>query len=92
MVIGELACGDCGKIADRENMLKHLRALPSLPESRTEDVVDFIENRKLMQRGIRLVDVHLLHATERGNVKIWTSDKKLCSVATELGMHYAPNS
>ena len=90
MVIGELACGNT---KDRAKMLSYLRALPRLPEAQTEDVIDYIENRKLMRKRIGLIDAHLLHATEiRDNTKLWTKDESLHFAAKELGIGYFQNS
>ncbi len=86
LVIGELACGS---ISDRVKRLKDWHALPCLPESKNGKIVRYIEKRKLMSRGIGLVDAHLLYAVEKSNnVKLWSRDQKLHSVATCLGVEY----
>lgn len=89
MVIGELACGG---MDDRAKRLSDWRALPSVPEASTEDVLKYIEDRKLMSRGIGLVDAHLLYAVETGgNTKLWTVDRSLRSIAEELAIDYTVN-
>ncbi len=86
LVIGELACGS---ISDRAERLKDWDALPHLPESKNGKVIQYIETQNLMSRGIGLVDAHLLYAVEKSyNVKLWSRDQKLHSVATDLGVEY----
>jgi len=56
-VIGELACGG---IRNRQEVLSLLAALPSLPKAEEDEVLLLIERRRLMGRGLGLVDMHLL--------------------------------
>ena len=87
LIIGELACGN---LANRAKRLADWHALPSVPESKNGDVLHYIEHRKLMGRGIGLVDAHLLYATQsHGDLKLWTRDNRLQIVAEELGLAYA---
>lgn len=45
-----------------------------------------LEQRRLMGRGIGYVDLHLLTAVLlTPNKKLWTRDKRLRDIATELG-------
>ena len=90
LVIGELACGN---LRDRADRLNDWHALPSVPESRNGKVLTYIEDRKLMGRGIGLIDAHLLYATEQeGNTRLWTRDTRLHSVAEEFDLAYAESS
>ena len=82
LVIGELACGN---LARREQVLSLLAALPQTPEARHLEVLSLIEAHRLSGRGIGWVDAHLLASAMLGNVKLWTLDKRLRTIAGELG-------
>jgi predicted nucleic acid-binding protein len=83
-VIGELACGN---LRNRAEILSLLEDLPSCVEAAHEEVIAFIEARKLMARGIGYVDAHLLAAaTLTEDTRLWTRDSRLARVAKELGV------
>jgi hypothetical protein len=86
-VIGELACG---LLSRREEILASLAALPSAPLLGHEDVLDFVEERRLMGRGIGWIDAHLLASALHADLPLWTQDKRLASVAGNLGISAAP--
>ena len=51
------------------------------------EVLFFIERNDLMGRGIGYIDAHLLASvTLSGAAGIWTIDRKLNSVAVQLGL------
>jgi predicted nucleic acid-binding protein len=82
-VVGELACGH---LKNRKTVLSLLQALPSATGATDYEVLRFIERRQLMGRGIGYVDVHLLAATAlTTQTWLWTRDKRLHAVATDLG-------
>ena len=86
-VIGELACGNLSR---REAILGLLRALPAAQMATEDEVLDFIERRNLMGRGIGYVDVHLLASiTLTAGVKLWTRDKRLGAIASDLARQQA---
>ncbi|WP_353572015.1 PIN domain-containing protein [Candidatus Albibeggiatoa sp. nov. BB20] len=85
LVIGELACGN---LHQRQKILSLLKALPTIQEVNTLDVLDFIEQQKLMGRGIGIVDITLLFATYIHQIKLWTEDKRLKTVAKTLNLSY----
>lgn len=85
-VSGELACGN---LRQRDEVLSLLRNLPAATIGRDEEVLLFIEHRKLRGHGIGYIDAHLLTAVALSNVRLWTRDKRLRDVASELGMTYA---
>jgi predicted nucleic acid-binding protein len=84
-IIGELACGNLG---NRSEILTLLQALPSTPVAEPTEILDFIENYSLMGRGLGYVDINLLASSILGNVVLWTFDRRLHEVATELGVSY----
>ena len=88
MVIGELACGN---IRNRVGVLNRLRRLPIISVVSEEDVLSFIEEHRLMGRGIDYVDVHLLASVAMDNsALLWTRDRRLRDAAAELSIAYVP--
>jgi predicted nucleic acid-binding protein len=84
-VIGELACGN---LRSRARVIDLLQALQQLAMATDDEVLHFIERHKLMGRGIGYVDAHLLAAAAIGSSLLWTRDKRLREIATELGVAY----
>ena len=84
-VTGELACAN---LKSRVQVVDLLRALPQMPLASDDEVLYFIERHKLMERGIGYVDAHLLAAATIGDSLLWTRDKPLRTIATELGFAY----
>ena len=84
-VVGEIACGNLRNRSEILDLLGHLSAVPAATDA---EVLVFIENRALMGRGIGLVDVHLLASAAIARVPIWTHDKRLAAVASELHLGY----
>ncbi len=86
MVIGELACGN---LPNRDVVLGLLGEMPAIPVATDEEVLFFIEQRRVMGRGIGYVDAHLLAAaTLAQSVRFWTRDQRLLAVAGDLGLAY----
>ena len=81
-VIGELACGG---IRNRDVFLELLSALPALKKAEDDEVLDFIGRHGLMNRGIGLVDVHLLASCMLSGIGLWTRDGRLAEAAGRLG-------
>jgi predicted nucleic acid-binding protein len=84
-VIGELACGN---LANRRQLLDSLAALPQVPAAHHEEVLEFMEARRLMGRGLGWIDVHLLASATLEGVQLWTVDRRLAAVARELDVHF----
>lgn len=86
-VIGELACGN---LRNRREVLDLLANLPILPMATDEEALELIERRGLMGRGIGYIDVHLLASVVlEAPARLWTGDRRLASVASELGVAHA---
>ena len=86
MVVGELACGN---LSDREYVLDLLKELPQIPVADHDEVLFFIEQNRLMGRGLGYVDAHLLaEASLHGSARLWTTDRRLRDAAGELGLVY----
>ena len=85
-VIGELACGS---LENRRELLELLAALPSTVVATDEEALHLIEQHRLMGRGIGWVDVHLLASVKLTEAaQLWTRDKRLHAVATELRIDF----
>ena len=86
MVIGELACGN---LRDRGQTLRFLSGLPRLSAVTDEEALSFVEQHRLMGRGIGYVDAHLLAAVMPvETARLWTADRRLRDIATSLGRGY----
>ena len=81
-VIGELACGN---LRDRTRLLQLLQGLPQAPLATEAEVLLLIGQQRLMGRGIGWVDVHLLASTRLASARLWSRDRRLGTVASELG-------
>ena len=67
-------------------VLSLMGELPQAPVVTEDEALDFIERRKLMGRGVGYVEVHLLaSAVLTGSATVWTHDKRLASLADDLG-------
>ena len=83
-IIGELACGN---LHNRREILAILADLPRVAVATDTEVLFFIEQHALMGRGIGYIDIHLLAAVSLDNpARLWTRDKRLTSVAIDLGL------
>ena len=86
MIIGELACGS---LKNRKDLIALWHNLPSIVTVTHTEALYFLEQNQLMSRGIGFVDVHLLAAVAlQGDAQLWTYDKRLASLAVELGLGF----
>jgi predicted nucleic acid-binding protein len=86
-IIGELACGE---ISRRREVLDLLGTLPSSVVAKDDEVLHFIENHRLMGKGIGYIDAHLLASvTLTPAATLWTRDKRLASIAAQLRIGFA---
>ena len=81
-VIGELACGN---LRDRSRLLQLLQGLPRAPLATDDEVMLLIERHRLMGRGIGWIDAHLLASTLLASARLWSGDRRLSTIAAELG-------
>jgi len=84
-IIGEIACGN---LKNRNEILSLLHALPAAPILEHDEILHFIESKKLMGTGIGLIDVHLLASAHLAHALFWTIDKKLLSASDALGISF----
>lgn len=85
LIVGELACGN---LKDRAIILSFLQLLPMSIEAEHDEVLSFIEDNRLMGKGMGYVDVHLIASAVLTGVPIWTLDKKLAQTADSLYKNY----
>ncbi|MBO0841024.1 MAG: type II toxin-antitoxin system VapC family toxin [Sciscionella sp.] len=84
MVIGELALGS---LRDRKKFLELLADLPPLPAANHDEVLYFVNEKRLYGKGLSLVDAHLLASVRLSSgARLWTRDKRLATVARTLGV------
>ncbi len=85
LIVGELACGN---LKDRALILSFMQLLPMSIEVEHDEVLTFIEDNRLMGKGIGYVDVHLITSAVLMDASIWTLDKKLAQAANTLRIKY----
>jgi len=81
-IIGELALGN---LKHREMILGYLKNLAPAPVAHDHEVLHLIEAHNLHGKGIGWIDAHLLASALIGNLVLLTKDKRLASIAKQLG-------
>ncbi|HYZ40478.1 MAG TPA: type II toxin-antitoxin system VapC family toxin [Stellaceae bacterium] len=88
-VTGELALGN---LKQRDIVLRALRRLPQATVASHEEVLRLVKRQPLYGLGIGYVDAHLLAAIRlTAGAKLWTRDRRLRTVAAQLGLAAAPH-
>lgn len=82
-VIGELACGSLSR---RGEVLRLLEALPAAPVATHDEVMTFVERRRLHGSGLGWIDVHLLASARLSGHSLWSADRRLRSAALRFGL------
>ena len=82
-VIGELACGN---LKDRKSIVSLLHAMPTVARASDDEILFFIETHNIMGRGIGLIDAHLLASCQLSKCALWTVDKRLQAISSDLGI------
>lgn len=82
-VAGELACGN---LRNRSQILSLIETLPKVLLAEHEEVMLFIEKHRLMGKGLGYIDMHLLASAVLTNVPLWTMDRKLGHVSSNMGI------
>jgi len=83
LVYGELLIGDRG---GRANLLADYSAMFAAAVLPHDDVVTFVNSRRLRGRGIGWTDAHLLASAVVERARLWTADAQLASLAAEVGV------
>ena len=82
LIVGELACGS---IANRIEILELLSTLPAASIADHDEVLHFLNEKRLYGKGLGWVDVHLLASAALAGVELWTRDGALKKAAEQLG-------
>jgi predicted nucleic acid-binding protein len=85
-VLGELACGN---LANRKEIIALLHALPPVNKVEDDELLLFMERHALMGRGVGLIDVHLLASCHLDGCRLWTKDKRLQALSTEMEIEFS---
>jgi len=84
LVIEELAAGS---IKRRAEVLAHLGRLRRFPMLSHDELMEFVERRRLWGRGIGPVDLHLLGSVlVVDGATLWTRDRRLKAAAEAVGV------
>jgi predicted nucleic acid-binding protein len=86
-IVGELACGN---LRNRREIVSLLQRLPLATHAKHEEVLQFIEQKQLMRKGLGYIDVHLAASAVLTGVPMWTYEKRLKEANEELGIRYNP--
>lgn len=73
---------------NRAGILSLLQTLPSAVQAEHEDATGFMEQYRLMGKGLGYIDMHLLASAFLSNIPLWTLEKKLEQTAFRLGKRY----
>lgn len=85
-IIGELACGN---LKNRRQILALLSELPHAIVANHAEVIELIDKRKLMGKGIGWIDAHILASALISGMLLWTKDTALAKIATQLKCNFA---
>jgi predicted nucleic acid-binding protein len=77
MILGELACGN---LATRTETLRLINNLPIISQAPDQLVLQAIESRRLVGKGIGWTDAHLLTASLLSSIPLWTLDRRLAAL------------
>lgn len=80
-IIGELACGN---LKNRTEILSLLQDLPMASCADDDEVIEFINDHKLMGKGLGYIDIHLLMSALLTRIPLWTIDKRLHEASLSL--------
>lgn len=83
-IVGEIACGN---LTNRVEIIDLLKALPEVLMVSHDEILQFIENRELYGKGLGYIDIHLLASSFINKVPLWTRDKRLSAVSSELKLN-----
>jgi predicted nucleic acid-binding protein len=84
-IIGELACGN---LNNRSEILSLLQTLPMAIQAEHLEIMQFIENYRLMGKGLGYINMHLLASAVLTEAPIWTLDKNLDEVSSQLDIAF----
>jgi hypothetical protein len=68
------------------------KGLPQAVTATDREVMSLIEHEELWRRGIGYFHAHLLASTPLSNAALWTLDRRLATVASELDVGFEASS
>lgn len=80
-IIGELACEN---LKNRDEILSLMQELPLASSVEDYEALHFIEDHKIMGKGLGYIDIHLLMSALLTRIPFWTMDKRLHEVSLKL--------
>jgi predicted nucleic acid-binding protein len=83
-VLGELALGELG--GRKRHVLADLELLPAAPLVSDRELRAMLEARKWHATGIGWVDLQVLASALVGDSELWTRDRKLLALASDVGI------
>jgi predicted nucleic acid-binding protein len=84
-IVGELACGELKRGTE---ILSLLQALPMAVSAEHGEVLRFIEDNRLMAKGLGFIDMQLLASALLTGLQLWTLDKRIQKFALKLGLAF----
>lgn len=82
-----------GSLRQRSTILSTMQNLPRAMKATDEEVLGFVDSRKLHGLGIGYVDAHLLASVLlMPGIRLWTRDRKLHTVAQDHGWAFSSTS
>lgn len=87
-VVGEVAAGS---LSNRTKVIPILQSVFQFEIASDSKVLSLMEKHRVYGRGVGYIDFHLLTAIVLSEkAMLWTNDKRLNSVARQLGVEYKP--
>ena len=86
-VLGELACG---KLSQRPATIAYLRRLARASIVPEESLHQLLNSRRLWDKGLGWIDLHLLASVLVDHSRLWTADAALSAAARTCGVEYPP--
>lgn len=83
LVVAEIACGN---IPGRRRVIEYLSSLHQATTPEYAEVMNMIESLELHGRGLAWIDVNLIAAALLSSTYLYTHERKLLAVASELGL------
>ena len=80
-IVGELACGN---LKNRAEIISLLQELPMATCAEDAEVIQFINDHKLMGKKLGYIDIHLLMSALLTRIPLWSFDKRLHEVSLKL--------
>jgi hypothetical protein len=84
-IVGELACSN---LKNRQEILSLFQFLPLATQAKHEEILHFIEQNRLLGKGLGYIDAHLSASAVLTGVPLWTYDQRINEATEGLGIRY----